>query len=69
MKYKIGDKVRIREDLIVGEDYGRDTFVKGMKKYIGREASVVDIDDLSEYELDIDDFAWSWTDEMLESID
>ena len=32
MKFKVGDKVRIREDLIVGKDYGNETFIGEMEK-------------------------------------
>lgn len=32
-KYKVGDKVKIREDLIVDEYYGSNSFVENMKSY------------------------------------
>lgn len=73
MKFKEGDKVRIKNTLVVDEDYYMegsevwDTFTKDMKEYLGMEAVIVDAS--NEYELDIDNAEWSWTDDMLESID
>ena len=37
MKYNIGDKVRIRKDLIVDKYYGEIDFIESMKKYLGKE--------------------------------
>jgi len=70
MKYKVGDTVKIRGYLVVNKAYGADTFVKGMKKYLGKETTVVDVDNyIHSYGLNIDNEEWSWTDEMLESND
>ena len=65
MKYKVGDKVKIREDLIVGNDYGSDGFVEEMEQYKGKTATITGAF-MSKYDIDIDDGDWSWTDEMLE---
>ena len=37
MKFKVGDKVRVREDLEVDKDYGYYKVVEDMKKYEGEE--------------------------------
>lgn len=70
MKFKIGDKVKIREDLVIDLAYGCDVFVSDMSEYCGKEAVITDIYDncLKDgvYSLDIDDGAWYWTDKMLE---
>lgn len=36
MKFKVGDKVRVREDLVIGNCYGKERFVDGMKEYKGQ---------------------------------
>lgn len=70
MKFKIGDKVKIREDLVVDLLYGCDVFMSEMSDYRGKEANITAIhhnylkDDV--YSLDIDNGEWYWTDEMLE---
>lgn len=65
MKHKIGDKVKIREDLIVGNTYGSDSFAEEMAQYKGKTATITDVY-WDKYEIDIDDGSWCWTDEMLE---
>ena len=43
MKYKVGDKVRIRSDLKVGERYGDEFFTKNMGKFKGKVVTIIDI--------------------------
>lgn len=70
MKYKVGDKVRIKERLIPEKLYGSREFVTQMEEYEGREAVILVVGDVDEYYLiDLDNKSWDWTDEMLESID
>ena len=64
-KFKVGDKVRVRENLIVGGVYGTNTFVKYMEKYKGRILTISFIDSRG-YELEEADYYW--TDEMLEEV-
>ena len=61
MKYKIGDKVRVRKDLVPGNEYGGVTYLSGMDEFKDREGVITNMDDVS---YQIGDF-W-WTDEMLE---
>ena len=64
MKYKVGDKVRVREDLINNQEYGGEVFVSYMKKYKGKEFGIRNAWD-GGYKLhNINDFVF--TDEMLE---
>lgn len=74
MKFKVGDKVRVRSDLVVGKEYYNDDsmfsdkFVEEMKEYLGR---IVTIDYLCEnihYLLKEDSGSWNWTYEMLEPV-
>lgn len=64
-KYKVGDKVRIREDLVSGKMYGEYYVINEMLQYRGEKATIEVILD-GGYELDIDE-EWTWTDEMFES--
>lgn len=65
MKYKVGDRVRIRTDLIINNPYGKCCFIKEMDKYKGVEATINCILD-NIYLLNIDNGKFLWTDDMLE---
>ena len=74
MKYKVGDKVKIKSlewyksmdkdsfGAVGGEDI---KFIADMVRYCGKEAIVVGCY-ANSYELDIDEGDWSWYDWMLE---
>ena len=64
MKYKIGDKVRVRKDLKVGGSYGV-YFNDDMANFIGKEVTIDCVGSLG-YRIKEDKFNWSWTDEMFE---
>ena len=64
MKFKVGDKVRVREDLLVNKRYGRCYFVKDMEKYKGKILTIEEIYD-GFYKLDKSSYVWD--DRMLES--
>lgn len=67
--FKVGDKVRIRNDLEVGIMYNiRIDFSDGMVEFRGKEATVVDVDEDGDYLLDIDNREYFWCDEMLEAV-
>lgn len=66
MKYKVGDKVKIREDLIVNTDYGVDTFEPEMAEFKGQVATIVKVKK-DTYAINLDTYAWNWTDEMFEN--
>lgn len=68
MKYKVGDKVRIREDLRIKEQYNDLTFVPDMVQYMGKVATITEIRFEDVYGIDLDDCNWCWTDEMFEDI-
>lgn len=67
MKFKVGDKVRVREDLVVDRKYGGLTFVSPIAELCGMVFTVGEIrngHDVSYYELD--EVSCAWTDEMIE---
>lgn len=68
MKYKVGDKVKVREDLEVDKRYGTEEFIEEMEEYKGK---IVTIDTVNEddYYIEEDKQSWSWTEEMLEDIE
>jgi hypothetical protein len=66
MKYKVGDKVRVRKDLAVGSNYGRERFVENMKSFIGKVVTISNVSD-AEYMI-LEDDSYGWTDEMFEGL-
>jgi hypothetical protein len=68
MKYKVGDKVRIREDLVIKEQYNDLTFVPDMVQYMGKVATITEIRFEDVYGIDLDGCNWCWTDEMFEDV-
>ena len=68
MKFKVGNKVRVRKDLEVDKRYGSHVFVDGMQKYRGKVMEVESIWN-DEYYLKETVQDWAFTDEMLEPIE
>ena len=78
MRFKVGDKVRVLNDLEVDKMYGSDYVIPEMVEWLGKIATIsivggdyynLDIDAIVSgdyYKLDIDGGEWCWTDEMLE---
>lgn len=64
-KFKVGDKVRVRRDLVAGEEYGDYTFAIPMEKYKGR---ILTIDAVNYDSYWLKEVSYSWTDEMLEEV-
>lgn len=66
MKYKIGDKVRIRRDLKTLEVYGGQLFIEQMDKYKGMPVTISKVFS-NTYYIKEDNEDWCWTDEMFEA--
>ena len=66
MKFKVGDKVKIREDLEL-KTYNCVAFVQDMREYRGKEAKVTTVYGCF-YSLDIDNHRFAWSGEMLEPV-
>lgn len=64
MKYKAGDRVRVKEGLIVGRDYGNLYFPPSIGEYRGKTYTIKNIDGDGDAYLDSSGYAFS--DEMLE---
>ena len=67
MKYKVGDKVRVRKDLVVNSCYGKEDFVREMKSFIGKIVTISKVID-GEYMILEDDGDYAWTEEMFEGL-
>ena len=66
MKYKVGDKVRVRKDLVPGNFYGKDYYISSMDKFKGEKCVITEIWDQS---YQINNFGYWWSEEMFESVD
>lgn len=66
MEYKIGDVVKIRENLQVGERYGECSVIPDMLKFRGAVDSIEYIDQDGDYHLANDNNPYVWNKDMLE---
>ena len=48
MKYKVGDKVRVRKDLVVGEQYGGETVADDMVDMRGMVVTIGEVDGIGQ---------------------
>lgn len=73
MKFKVGRKVRVKEELKVGSFYGEYHFADSMEKYKGNTYVIECVWDDHYYLRRCtnanDQFYWKFTDEMLEPVD
>ena len=67
MKYKVGDKVRIREDLVIGGNYGGYVAVDDMTDMGGNVVTIERVGNLGYY-IEEDPDGYFWTDEMFEGL-
>lgn len=65
-KFKIGDKVKLRDDLEVGRDYGGITFLRDMKDLQGKELTIDRISRQGNYILK--EGRYYYSEEMLEKV-
>ena len=66
MKYKVGDKVRVRKDLVPGNKYDDVIYVSNMDKFKNEECVITSTDNEAYC---INGLGYWWTEEMLESVD
>ena len=67
MKYKFGDKVRVRRDLRISTNYGDYMFVSGMDDYKGNVVTISEVYQ-TYYCIEEDIGTWIWTDEMFDGL-
>lgn len=66
MKFKVGDKVKIKENLSC-KKYGAMYFASSMRRYRDKEAKITYISPDGDFcHLDIDSGSWEWSEDMLE---
>ena len=65
MRFKVGDKVRVRKGLVAGHRYNGITFTESMKKY---EGEILTIEGIKKDCYLVKGDIWNWTDEMLEEV-
>lgn len=65
-RFKIGDKVRVHDDIANTKDHDRDglCILDGMKELAGR---VFTIEEIVRYHYNVAENDWGWNDEMLEA--
>lgn len=69
MKYKVGDKVRIREDLVMVGNYGGSVAVDDMVDMGGNVVTIEKVGKESGYRIEEDPDHYFWTDEMFEPVE
>ena len=67
MRFKVGDKVRLKKGLVIGRDYGGIYFMLPMKLFEGKILEIEFVDGKF-YQLKEDKEKYSFSDEMLEPI-
>ena len=69
MRYKVGDKVRVRKDMVVDKKYGTQVFVDGMRELRGKIVNIKCVaDSFYRIEEDKNICSYNWTDEMFEPV-
>jgi hypothetical protein len=62
--YRVGDAVRIREDLCGCEHYNGLFCNDDMARHRGESAIITAVRNVDRYKIDVDDGAWSWNGTM-----
>ena len=68
MKYNVGDRVKIKEDLEYDEIYGRFYVADGMSKHCGEVLEIVEVNNLNNSYMLKDCGHWWFNEDMLEPI-
>ena len=68
MEYEIGDIVKVRDGLQVGEKYGKCNVIESMLKFKGTVDVIEKIDKDGDFELADDNNPYSWNKDMVEPI-
>ena len=68
MKYKVGDKVRVRKDLVDNSEYGEELFTGEMMQFVGKVVTISELLDDDEYFIRETNSDYVWTDEMFDGL-
>ena len=68
MKYRVGDRVKIKENLIIGNMYGGLCLYGSATRHIGEETMVTKVE-RDRYRLAVDNSSRIWTNVMLEPVE
>ena len=71
MKYKVGDKVRVRENLSTWEEYDNGCcFNSSMTVFLGKTVTICLVSEYTNrYKIEEDGMKWNWTDSMFEPLE
>ena len=70
MRYKSGDKVRVREDLSKEKCYGGCCVDSVMEQFAGEMVTIShEYGRINRYKIEEDNMRWCWTDEMFETLE
>lgn len=69
LNFEVGDKVRVRDDLVVGKVYDNESFVENMEKFKGQICTISEKFTCGIYFLEEDEEHWAFSDEMLEKVE
>lgn len=70
MKYKVGDKVRIREDLLIDKRYDGCRFTSSMTVFLGKIVTIRKVyENSNRYKIEEDYEIWGWAGEMFEPLE
>lgn len=70
MKYKVGDKVRIREDLLIDKKYDGCRFTSSMTVFLGKIVTIREVyENINRYKIEEDYEIWVWAGEMFEPLE
>lgn len=74
MKYKIGDKVRIKDHIEYPYGYSCSGLISEMKDYIGKIATITEVFSnfylfSNFYHIDLDEGRWNWAEDMFEPVE
>ena len=68
-KYKVGDKVKVRKDLVLGRSYNSWHFVNSMARFMGKTVTIKSFSSLSgTYHIEEDGGIHGWGVDMFEDI-
>ena len=70
MKYKVGDKVRVRDDLSTDKSYDECCVAPSMTVFLGKTVTIHKVSEgINRYKIKEDSMKWNWADSMFEPLE